>query len=322
MGAAGDEAACSLNGRMSSEETDQNLRGTIFDIKRFALHDGPGIRTTVFLKGCPLSCPWCHNPESISPEPQLSFIRSRCTACGACVEACPHGAVRLDGDASVTDRAICIACGACVDACPTGAREIIGRQVTARQAAEHAVLDRVFYEESGGGVTFSGGEPLAQPQFLAAALEMCKERNLDTDVDTSCCVPWESIEAARPFTDLFLCDLKHPDSARHEEVTGAPNELILENIGRLSESGERILIRIPLIPGFNTDPDTIEASGRFIASLPDVERVDLLNYNKLSAGKLDRLGMTSDWSPGAEETDRLSERAAGILERFGLTVHR
>lgn len=307
---------------MSSEESDQTLRGTIFDIKRFALHDGPGIRTTFFLKGCPLSCPWCHNPEGIAPDPQLSFLRSRCTACGACVDACTGDAVSLNDGMPLTDRTICTACGACTEVCPAGAREVVGRQITARQIADHAALDRVFYEESGGGVTFSGGEPLAQPEFLAAALESCKERGLHTAVDTSCCAPWESIEAARRFTDVFLCDLKHPDSARHEEVTGVANELILENVGRLSESGERIIIRIALIPGFNTDPDTIEASGRFIASLPDVERVDLLNYNELSAGKLDRLGMTSDWSPDGADVEELRERAAAILEKFGLMVHR
>ncbi len=296
------------------------MTGTIFDIKRYAIHDGPGIRTTVFLKGCPMRCAWCHNPESRAAGPEMSVRTSRCIACGRCAEACPHDAVSRPGNPKGTDPNKCTLCGACVEACPTGAREIIGRQVTVEETMDEILRDRVFFEQSGGGVTFSGGEPLAQPEFLAAMLARCKAEELHTALDTSCHAPWEILEGVLPMVGLFLCDLKQMDARRHEDVTGVSNELILENLRQLDRRGAEITVRIPVIPGVNDDEANLEASGRFVASLSAVARVDLLPYNEAVRGKLGRLG--GDYVPleTTPPTNEQMKTIAARLKRFGLQV--
>jgi len=262
--------------------------GLVFNIQRYSIGDGPGIRTTVFLKGCPLACWWCHNPESQSPEPEISVIEGRCTRCGACWEACPQtppGAVK--GPAR-TSHGECTRCGACVEACPTGAREMIGRRMGVDDVLDEVLKDRIFYDDSGGGVTFSGGEPLMQPTFLRELLAACRREGLHTAVDTCGYAPYEELLAAAAHTDLFLYDLKLLEDQEHRRHTGASNALILDNPRALGNSHGNVWLRIPLVPGVNDDAAQLDAAARLAASLPGVRHVDLLPYHDLGRHKAAR----------------------------------
>jgi pyruvate formate lyase activating enzyme len=225
------------------------VTGIIFDIKRYAIHDGPGIRTTVFFKGCPLNCDWCQNPESRDPAPQVALLTQRCIRCGACLEACPHADNGPPTTAAPIDRAHCQRCGACVEACPSGARSLLGSTVTVPELMSEIEKDRLFFEESGGGVTFSGGEPLMQPEFLLECLAACKHKQHHTAIDTCGHAPWGTLSQILALTDLFLYDLKLMDGARHEQQLGVSNSLILENLRNLSKRGAAIWIRFPLRSG-------------------------------------------------------------------------
>jgi len=266
-----------------------DTKGCVFDIKRYAIHDGPGIRTTVFFKGCPLHCQWCHNPESWRRDPEHSLRRGRCIRCGRCVDICKVGAISLVENQPVTDASICRLCGECIDACVTGAREMVGREMTVSEVMAEVEKDVIFYDQSSGGVTFSGGEPLMQPEFLLALLDQCRGQGIRTAVDTSCYAEPDIVKRVSERTGLFLCDLKHIDSDTHERFTGVGNGLILDNLRRLSEAGNKIIIRIPVIPGFNDEQPNIEASGKLVASLQNVVRIDLLPYNRGGNEKLTRL---------------------------------
>lgn len=286
--------------------------GLIFNIQKFSLHDGPGVRTTVFLKGCTLRCLWCHNPEGRSFAAEALHRGELCTGCAACAESCPTGAITVGGGAARTDPGRCTLCGACLTVCPQGAREIAGRSLTVDEVLETVLQDRVFYERSGGGVTFSGGEALAQIDFLAAALAACREAGLHTAVDTAGHVPWSHFERILADTDLFLYDLKTLDGRRHRELTGAGNDLVLDNLRRLSAAGERLWIRVPLIAGLNDGPAEVERLLEFLSGLR-FRRVHLLPYHALGAAKAARL-------PGADDRSGLRPpspaRLAEILERF------
>jgi pyruvate formate lyase activating enzyme len=287
--------------------------GLVFDIKKYAVHDGPGIRTTVFFKGCPLRCLWCHNPESWQGRAELSFRESRCVGCGQCAETCPRGAISLVENRPVTDADKCLLCGRCVDVCAAGAREIIGREMTVSQVMAEVERDVIFYDQSGGGVTFSGGEPLMQPDFLVALLNQCRALNIHTAVDTSCYAEPEVAESAAEKADLFLCDIKHIDSETHERFTGVGNKLILDNIRRISKAGRKIVIRIPIVPGFNDDPSNIEATGQFAASLPGVGRIDILPFNRGGIEKSARLaGEIESMQSAIPADDRMSEIAENL----------
>ncbi len=269
-------------------------KGLIFSLKKYAIHDGPGIRTTIFFKGCPLRCLWCHNPESYLPQPELMVTTTRCSQCGQCINSCPNTAIHMSNGLLFTDPNTCTHCGQCVQHCPTRARELTGHFVSADEVVEEIEKDLIFYDSSGGGMTASGGEPLSQPEFLLAVLKKCKNRSIHTVVDTCCFAQRAILEKVSPYTDLFLCDLKHLDNETHRQLTGVPNDLILNNIRWLSQHHGSIIIRFPLIPGCNDANANIEATASFTRSLPNLKRVDLLQYNPGGAEKQQRLIHTNN----------------------------
>ncbi|MCD6363194.1 MAG: glycyl-radical enzyme activating protein [Synergistetes bacterium] len=296
------------------------LRGLIFDIKRFAVHDGPGIRTTVFFKGCPLSCPWCHNPEGRSFSEELCFFESRCIGCGICVKSCPFGAIFMkEGDSvPTTNREICKACGVCVEACPTGARKVAGKWYTVDELLCEIKKDIPFYDTSGGGVTASGGEPLTQAKFLSEFLKACKEIGVRTALDTSGYADWETISSLIDYVDLFLYDVKLIDGEKHKRWIGVPNEPILSNLKKLVQRGGRIFIRYPLIPGVNDSLEDIDSLGRFLSEIGGIEEVDILPYHKLGVDKAKRLGKKDPVFPSPDKEGL--DRVKAILEGFCLKV--
>jgi pyruvate formate lyase activating enzyme len=296
------------------------IKGNVYDIMRFSTRDGPGIRTTVFLKGCPLSCWWCHNPESQSATPQLMFRPNLCNQCLTCLAACEQGAIFANDGAVSTDLDKCTLCKACAEACYTGAREIVGREMTVAQVMEQVVRDIAFYDESGGGVTCSGGEPLLQKDFLLALLQACKERDIHTAVDTSGFAPWQVLDSIRPYVDLFLYDLKLMDDARHREFTGVSNTVILQNLQALAERGHRIALRVPIVPGINDDGETIRQIGAFAAALPCLSQVSLLPYHQAGVEKYRRLHQAYKLPETRPPSDERMAEIADILQGFGLQV--
>lgn len=296
------------------------ILGDIFDIRRYAIHDGPGIRTTVFFKGCPLRCRWCHNPESWKAGPEMGFRRSRCVKCRHCMEICEHGAISFSESGPAVDPDKCTLCGRCVAECPTGAWEIIGRKASVAEVMAQLRKDIVFYDESGGGATFSGGEPLMQPDFLVALLEACRAEGIRTAVDTTCYADPHTLRRIAELADLFLCDIKHMNSELHRQFTGIPNDRILANIRMLAEVGKKIFIRIPIIPGFNSDRTNVEQTAQFVQSLKTVRRVDILPCNRGGLEKVVRLCGQIGLMEAQAPDDGTMARIAGILRGHGFEV--
>jgi pyruvate formate lyase activating enzyme len=281
-------------------------------IRRLTLHDGPGTRTTVFVKGCPLHCRWCHNPECISATPQLLFHDNLCVGCGKCADVCPHGAHTSAPHA--IDRSRCRLCGTCVEACWRGALEICGRDYTPEALLPLLLRDTAFYE-SGGGVTVSGGEPLLYAAQVARLFSLLHERSIRTALDTCGEAPWEAFEAVLPFTDLVLFDIKGMDPERHHENTGRDNRRILDNLRRLGERGAPIEIRMPVVPGCNDSEGEFEAAASFLAKMPSTVAVRLLPYRSLARAKYRAAGM-ADTMPDAPTPDAaFLETRAAILRR-------
>jgi pyruvate formate lyase activating enzyme len=290
--------------------------GAVFDVKRFAIHDGPGIRTTVFFKGCPLSCLWCHNPESQRAQPELLYWAERCAGCGACVAACPVDAVSLEGGSAVTNRSLCTGCGACIEVCPSQAREIAGEVWSLGRLLDAVERDVLFYDESGGGLTLSGGEPLAQPEYAQAALAACRDRRIHTAVDTCGFAEWDVVDAVASQTDLFLYDVKHLDDDRHRELTGVSNARILENLEQLSEADRRIWIRYPIIPGENDAEGEIVALGRLVSRLKTVDAIHLLPFHRGGERKRTRLGLSPTSLPMDASAAASADAAATVLRQL------
>ena len=296
------------------------MKGTIFNIQRFSIHDGPGVRTTVFLKGCPLTCPWCHNPEGQSYAPELVYRENRCRHCGDCLRACALKALSSVEGSIVVDPEACNGCGACVEVCATGALEIAGQVLTSAEVMAEIERDRVFYDQSGGGVTFSGGEPLSQPDFLCDLLGACREREIHTALDTTGYAAPEVVRCVSDLADLFLFDVKVVDDERHRRLMGVPCRPILQNLEYLAGKGCNIILRVPIIPGFTDDEENICEIARLARSLGDGQRVSILPYHDTAIAKyhrLRRLYELSSISPPSRE--RLTELAA-LLEGFGLSV--
>ena len=292
--------------------------GLVFDVQRFSVHDGPGIRTTVFLKGCPLACRWCHNPEGMRTAPEILVTPDRCIACGACVEACPYDLPSGIAGGWAGSKDLCRACGLCAEACPTGARRLAGQVMTVRQLADEVTRDQVFYDRSGGGVTFSGGEPLSQADFVLACLRDLKERGIHTAVDTCGLVDRGALLEAAALADLFLFDIKHADDASHAEWAGAPNDRILANLEALARVHDAIWVRVPVVPGVNDDAANLRRTAALAASLPGVQRVSLLPYHELGEDKRERVGVPgASFATNPPPQDRMRDIAT-IFEEAGL----
>jgi pyruvate formate lyase activating enzyme len=302
---------------LSLRQADVPSMGMILDIKKFAIHDGPGIRTTVFFKGCPLECWWCHNPESRDPAPEPVYRAARCIRCGRCVEACDAGAITMTDDGPAVDDGRCRFSLACVEACPPEARQIIGRDMTVAEVMEEITGDVVFYDESGGGVTMSGGEPLAQPEFLGRLLLACRGAGIHTTLDTTGHAPPEVLDSVADDVDLFLYDLKLMDDARHRKYCGASNDLILENLRRLSGDGREIIVRVPLVPGITDDEANLEAIGSFVASLPAHHPLDILPYQRLGIDKYDMMKRPCPLRDLQPPGDEAVESAVRVLAHSG-----
>jgi pyruvate formate lyase activating enzyme len=272
--------------------------GLIFNIQRFSIHDGPGIRTTIFLKGCPLRCFWCHNPEGLHKQVEIQFYSARCIQCGECARACPEGAQIVNPTERVYQRERCTACGQCVETCFAEGLQLVGKQVSAGEAVAEALRDRDFYASSGGGVTLSGGEPLLQPRFTFAVLAALQAEGVHTALETTTHCSWDTLSAALPLTDLFMVDLKHLDPARHQAATGVSNERILENTRRLAQTGKPIIFRTPVVPGVNDTPDEIHAIATYVRELGDLRAdsgtglsLELLPFHHLADDKYTSLGL-------------------------------
>lgn len=287
---------------------------------RYAVNDGPGIRTTVFLKGCLLSCWWCHNPEGLHRGIEMAYRVERCTLCGECIDACPQRALALEETKVVRDEDQCVVCATCATECYGGAREQIGREITVEELLTELLKDRVFYDESGGGVTFSGGEPLLQYDFLLAALKASKEAGLHTVLETSGLAATDHLDQVCAYTDLFLYDVKMVDEERHKRFTGVSNHRILENLRHLASTDNAVTVRVPLIPGVNDDDGNIDALAALLSELGTVRDVHLLPYHAGAAGKYRSLGMRSRMPEIRPMPGERVQAIANMLGRHGFRV--
>jgi pyruvate formate lyase activating enzyme len=293
------------------------MTGIIFDIKKFAIHDGPGIRTTVFLKGCPLRCYWCHNPESISPRPQIAQFPRNCIGCGKCIENCPTGAVSRGEEQIEIDRLLCRSCGKCAEECYAEAIVLQGKEVTVDEVLAEVMKDKPFYDNSGGGLTLSGGEPMLQPDFTIELLRQAKARGLHNVLDTSGHAPWESYEAALPYLDMVLFDLKSADPEALQRATGARGGLIAGNLRRLAASGVEMLVRVPVVPGFNADEQQTRAIAEAVCAVPCAPAIELLPYHRLGEGKYQSLGLTAPGPTPEVPSKELLAELADVIRSVG-----
>lgn len=267
------------------------MTGTIFNIQKYSIHDGPGIRTIVFFKGCPMECKWCANPESARPSRQVGFKRSLCVECGRCILSCNYSAIKNSSKyGKMIDYGACINCGECVKNCPSEALQMLGKEIDIEGILKEVKKDMVFYRKTGGGVTVSGGEPFAQPDFLLELLKGCKNNHISTAIETTGYTTWDNLSRCAPYIDLFLYDIKHMDSSVHEAYTGVKNEIILSNLKQLMKSGKRIWIRMPTLQGIHDSFENLDKVLAFISGYKNVEQVEILPYHTLGVGKYAQFG--------------------------------
>jgi pyruvate formate lyase activating enzyme len=297
------------------------MQGLVFDIQKYAIHDGPGIRTLVFLKGCPLRCIWCQNPESQLMQPELMFNNEKCSGCGQCIPVCPEGAIEMSQGQSRTNRELCNGCGKCVEVCPNEARILVGKYISVDEAFKEVMKDKAFYKRSGGGITISGGESTSQPDFVIDLLAKCQEAGIHTAIETCGYIEWEILGNVMKHADLVLYDIKLIDPAEHIKYTGVSNDQILDNARRLAKAyaGHPMVVRVPIIPGYTDSIKNIEGIAKFISTeLGDTVKFELLNYNPLGEAKYARLGRqygASDLRPVSDESLKKLEE---IFAAFGV----
>jgi len=296
------------------------MTGRVFNIQRFCIHDGPGIRTTVFLQGCPLRCTWCHNPEGVGKDPLLSFIPERCIGCGCCLRVCPRGSHRMDGGVHVLDRDKCVVCGSCARECFAEALELIGKDMGVEEVLREVLADRVFYETSGGGMTLSGGEPLFQIDFTRELLRSAKDNDLHCCVETCGYAAPAQFEQVLEYVDLFLYDVKDTNDERHVAGTGVSNAPILANLRLLHDAGASIILRLPIIPGWNDRDDHFEGVASLAASLPDLLGVEVMPYHRLGGGKRSRLGHPAAAKSPPTPDDETIQSWIAKFRRLGVPI--
>ncbi len=291
----------------------------IFDIKRYAINDGPGIRVVIFFKGCNLHCAWCHNPESISSKVEKMYAPAKCIKCGTCITACPEKAITMGLDGVITNIDLCKVCGKCADVCPTKAIEMSGKAMTVSEIMDIIEKERIFFDQSGGGVTFSGGEPLIHSKMLIKLLDECRKRKIHTAVDTAGNVSTETILEVAKRTDLFLYDLKMMDSEMHKKWVNSNNEMILKNLKAISDLGIKITIRIPMIGGVNDTEENIEQTAKFISELSgEKKEVNLLPYHNIAQNKYMKLGKSDDFAKLMEPDKSLIAQAIMKFNEYGI----
>ena len=296
------------------------LKGMVFDIQRFCVHDGPGIRTTVFLKGCSLRCFWCQNPEGIHLKPEIMFFPDRCIGCGRCLTVCPQGAHRIQDDKHVYLREKCVLCGKCTETCYAGALMLTGKLMTVDEVIEEVLRDKIFYRMSNGGVTLSGGDAVLQHDFSLAILERCKAEGLHTAIETAANCQWKILAKLLPATDLIMMDIKHLDPNKHREATGVSNERILDNARRLAKTNKPVIIRVPVIPTVNDTPEQVGAIAQFIQSFPDLQYLELLPFHRLGEGKYHALGLNYQASRLGTPTKNKMRELAARPKKLGVEV--
>ncbi len=294
----------------------------IFDIKRYAINDGPGIRVVVFFKGCNLHCAWCHNPESISVKPEKMFTQAKCIRCGSCVEACPENAISLTEEGIDTEPGLCRLCGKCAEVCPSAAIVMAGKKMSVNEIMDIVEKERIFFDQSGGGVTFSGGEPLLHKDMLIELLDECGKRGIHRAVDTAGNVRTGILLEVATRTDLFLYDLKLMNTVQHHQWTNAGNELILHNLKTLAETGADIIIRIPLIGGVNDTEENIRLTAEFISGLAgSTKEVHLLPYHNIAKHKYEKLGREDGFEKLKEPGKNSQMNAVAIFAGYGITAN-
>lgn len=307
------------------ENTVQKM-GRVLRIERSSLHDGDGLRTVVFLKGCPLRCLWCSTPESQKDGYEFAFWANRCVGCGKCVSVCPYGALRMENGKPVRDTSLCRNCLECEKACPANAWQIYGRDMSAEALVKEIAKDEIFYFYSGGGVTFSGGEPLMQPEFVAEVMRQCHEHGIHTAMETSLFAAWSAVEQIVPYLDFLFVDLKVMDAKRHQTVVGVDNALIHENLKRINDGpwSFPIHVRIPVIPGINDDSENLIRTVQFCDPLEQITEIELLPYHRLGVETYRNLGRTyalkDTVTPSAEKMEQLSEEMNTAAKRIRVHV--